>query len=55
MVAVDEMPMPSKCGECRFWIEGACYALGVRVSERDQEKRERPDWCPLIDLTDDGK
>lgn len=55
MMAIKDMQMPTSCEGCCFKVENLCLMdkdLG-RVSETN-----RPDWCPLIDLSaweDDGK
>lgn len=57
MIAID-LPMPEGCEDCPCFHDAACCVEGFRITttlgylER-REKRE--EWCPLIDLTDDGK
>ena len=57
MIALDR-EMPRSCEDCPCFRDAACCAEGYRLTttldwfER-QEKRE--EWCPLLDLTDDGK
>ena len=41
MIAL-EMPLPDK-----YWEEAMVTIDNIQV--------KKPDWCPLIDLTDDGK
>lgn len=53
-----DMPMPKSCVGCPCYHDVACYAEGERKEvmltyKERHEKREQ--WCPLIDLTDDGK
>jgi len=57
MIAID-MPMPKGCEDCPCFHDAACYAEGWRKSIAlgwIERKEKREEWCPLIDLTDDGK
>lgn len=58
MVAID-MPMPTSCSECPccadLEYDVVCNANdGHIISCEPYEKRRMP-FCPLIDLTEDGK
>lgn len=53
MIALDQ-PMPKSCEDCPCEHDTACYADGWRNPEMYREDH-RPEDCPLIDLTDDGK
>ena len=57
MIAID-MPMPKCCEDYPCFHDVACYAEGWRKSIAlgwIERKEKREEWCPLIDLTDDGK
>ena len=65
MVAID-MPMPKDCPMCpmshwnKFDKFTGCEVVGGKKFEmyHNQEYAKsstRPSWCPLIDLTDDGR
>ena len=62
MIAID-MPMPKKCDDCpcRQINLARCQITGKSTSHsgtRPIDQRQRPSWCPLIDLTqyeDNGK
>lgn len=53
MIAID-MPIPNNCDECPCEHDAACYAEGWR-NPNLYDYKGRPEQCPLIDLTDDGK
>ena len=45
------MGMPTSCEECRFAVDGWCYALRAE----DEQPSElcyltRPEWCPLMEV-----
>ena len=46
-VLIKGMKMPSGCDDCRFYVDGACYAKkwGDRYDEQD---------CPLVKVPDHG-
>lgn len=56
MIAIEDMEMPKSCGNCRFSKDGWCFAQEA-WDTRYEDVREgcRTEWCPLLDLTDDGK
>jgi hypothetical protein len=60
MIAID-MPMPRSCEECPlmvmriFYTEKYCRVKDEIVGSAKKKAKRRPSWCPLIDLTDDGK
>lgn len=57
MIAID-MPMPKGCEDCPCFHDAACYVEGWRMDttlDWIERKEKREEWCPLIDLTDDGK
>ena len=52
MVKID-MEMPKNCEECRFHQPYVCIAALI-VSDNEQGKEERPNWCPLMEVKDDN-
>lgn len=57
MIGID-MEMPKSCAECPCEHDAACYVKGYRrpITLRWHERQEkREEWCPLIDLTEEGK
>ena len=50
MVRID-MDMPDSCEECRFAVDGWCYAIRA---DDDQPSElsflTRPEWCPLKEV-----
>ena len=61
MIAIKDMEMPKSCEECQFrhWNRGY-NTCGINKGTISREWQSlppdyRPSWCPLIDLTDDGK
>lgn len=53
MIALDR-PMPKDCDECSCNHDNICYADGYPDPTRYRYDG-RPEDCPLIDMTDDGK
>ena len=53
-VIVKGMEMPKNCGECAFYIDGACYGKGYR-DYRSIMDTAKPDDCPLIELPPHGR
>ena len=53
-VIVKNMEMPQNCGECAFYIDGACYGKGYR-DYRSIMDTAKPDDCPLIELPPHGR
>ena len=61
MIAID-MEMPKSCDTCPVMgmrlldVKKFCrIADEKKVGEAQKVVKRRPQWCPLIDLTDDGK
>lgn len=63
MIIIDNMEMPKRCWNCRFAIEEdindyGCHVKCAAIKHGKYEwKHEgytsgRPDWCPLIEITD---
>ena len=48
-VIVKNMEMPDRCGECAFYIDGACYGKGYR-DYRAIMDTVKPDDCPLVEI-----
>lgn len=46
-VTVRGMTMPKSCTECRFAVDGWCYAAEKQGVREYLKKDERPEWCPL--------
>ena len=53
-VIVKNMEMPQNCGECAFYIDGACYGKGYR-DYRSIMDTAKPDDCPLVELPPHGR
>lgn len=52
-VIIQGMSMPENCAGCALYIEGACYATGVREEIRCPEKG-RPSDCELVEFRESG-
>ena len=52
-VLIKGMEMPKSCFECRFSIDGFCYASG-EVNIRANEERQITNYCPLIPVREHG-
>lgn len=51
MIAID-MPMPESCNKCRFCDpDDDCSANEPPTIYRHAPSDGKPDWCPLIDLS----
>lgn len=48
------MEMPKSCFECRFSIDGFCYASGL-VNIRANDERQITNWCPLVPVPEHGR
>ena len=66
MIAIKDMEMPKDCPMCPMshWDINdeftGCEVVGGKKYEMHHNSEyanssTRPSWCPLIDLTDDGK
>ena len=53
-ILIKGMEMPKNCGECAFYIDGACYGKGYR-DYRSIMDTAKPDDCPLIELPPHGR
>ena len=55
-VLIKGMEMPKTCGECRFSVDGWCYAI---ASNDDQpgyiNPYEKVKWCPLVPVPSHGR
>ena len=51
-ILIRGMEMPTSCNECRFAVDGWCYAC-VPESE-DERKRITTNYCPLIEIPPHG-
>lgn len=57
MIAIENMEMPKSCEDCRikdddYWCFLICEYCDTLAA---WAARCRPEKCPLIDLTDDGR
>lgn len=52
-IYIPGMEMPKSCFECRFSIDGFCYASG-HVNIRANDERQITSYCPLIPVPDHG-
>ncbi len=48
-VLIKSMDMPASCWDCPLERYSECY------NGREIESRERPEWCPLHEVTEDFK
>ena len=56
MVAIKDMEMPKSCEECKYKGAKWCYIeIWSNRGTKEVPEEGRPSWCPLIDLTDNGK
>ena len=53
-ILINGMEMPTSCFECRFSIDGFCYASG-HVNIRANEERQITNYCPLIPVPPHGR
>ncbi len=53
-VYIKGMEMPKSCFECRFSIDGFCYAVGD-VNIRANEERQIASCCPLVPVPPHGR
>ena len=53
-ILIQGMEMPQNCGECAFYIDGACYGKGYR-DYRSIMDTAKPDDCPLVELPPHGR
>lgn len=49
-VIVKGMEMPKNCNECRFAVDGWCYANPKQANGEALNKRIRTNWCPIRPL-----
>lgn len=49
-VVVKDMNVPAKCTDCRFMVDGWCYAICLPEDQPDSlPLNGKPEWCPLSD------
>lgn len=54
MILIKDMEMPKTCGECRFSVDGWCYAIASNDDQPGYIKPyEKAKWCPLIGVPED--
>ena len=54
-IIVKGMKMPKTCGECRFSVDGWCYAIASNDDQPGYIKSyEKAKWCPLIEVPPHG-
>ena len=51
-ILIPDMEMPKSCNDCRFAVDGWCYAYPKQANGDALNKRIRPDWCPMIQVVD---
>ena len=51
-ILIRDMKMPENCGECRFMVDGWCYAMSNDYGVRQDSMIRKPDWCPLEEVPD---
>lgn len=45
-VTIKSMDLPNSCEQCRFAVDGWCYA-NDRANVEPLSRFDRPKWCPL--------
>lgn len=53
-ILIKGMEMPQNCTECRFAVDGWCYAYG-RPNIEALANYERTNFCPLVPVPDHGR
>jgi len=53
-ILIKGMEMPTSCGECRFAVDGWCYAYGKPNIEA-LSTYERANFCPLVAVPAHGR
>ena len=53
MVIIENMDMPKRCEDCRFYdkIFGGCELTHFFTSRHKEQ--EKPDWCPIKEVEND--
>lgn len=46
-VLIKGIEMPENCYDCKFECENLCCVIGRRT-----ESLDRPEWCPLVEVSD---
>ena len=54
-ILIKGMEMPISCNECRFAVDGWCYAYPKQANGDALNRRVRTNWCPLIELPPHGR
>lgn len=55
-VQIEDMPMPTRCWECRMFIENERENFCAAICDDDRKwtviatDEERPFWCPLKEV-----
>lgn len=49
-VYIKDIKMPSNCFECRFAVDGWCYAAEKQDNRDYLRETQRANWCPLIEI-----
>ena len=53
-VLIKGMDMPQWCGECRFAVDGWCYAYG-KPNVEALSNDGITNWCPLVEVPKHGR
>ena len=53
-IIIKGMEMPKSCSECRFAVDGWCYAYGKPNVDALSDKG-RTNWCPLVPVPPYGQ
>ena len=55
-ILIKGMEMPKTCGECRFSVDGWCYAIASNDDQPGYIKPyEKAKWCPLVPVPPHGR
>ena len=54
-IYIKGMEMPENCNECRFAVDGWCYANPKQANGESLNRHERANFCPLVEVPAHGR
>lgn len=51
-IYIPGMEMPETCCDCRFAVDGWCYAAEKQDNKQYLNDTQRANWCPLVPVPD---
>ena len=54
-IYIPGMEMPETCCDCRFAVDGWCYAAEKQDNKQYLNDTQRTNWCPLVPVPDHGR